>query len=176
MITGKYLRELRETKGISQSELARRVGISQAHIAKIELERVDPRLSTINKVLAVLREEGKAVRCKDVMERKLISASPKDAIMRIAKLMRKFDISQLPVMEKGLEVGSITESTIVRNLERNLRRLRVRDIMERPFPIVSSEDSVEVAKSLLEFNQAVLVGERGKIVGIITKSDLLGLL
>ena len=48
MITGKYIKGLRVEAGISQTELARLADISQAHIAKIETEKVNPRLSTVN--------------------------------------------------------------------------------------------------------------------------------
>ena len=42
--------------GVEQRQLAELVGVSQAHIAKIEKESVDPRLSTVNKILKVLTE------------------------------------------------------------------------------------------------------------------------
>ena len=41
------LREARRTKGLSQRQLAERVGITQAQISRIEKALVDPRLSTI---------------------------------------------------------------------------------------------------------------------------------
>ena len=59
---------------------------------------------------------------------------------------------------------------------KNLRKMKVKDIMEKPFPIISSRENVEMAKLLLEYTQAVLVSEKQKIVGIITKSDLLTLM
>jgi len=43
--SGKELRTLRETLGLTQKELARRIGVSQSFIAKIENEKIDPRLS-----------------------------------------------------------------------------------------------------------------------------------
>ena len=41
------LREARRAKGLSQRQLAERVGITQAQISRIEKALVDPRLSTI---------------------------------------------------------------------------------------------------------------------------------
>ncbi|MDI6806684.1 MAG: CBS domain-containing protein [Candidatus Aenigmarchaeota archaeon] len=175
IITDKHLKELRVSKKISQSELARRIGVTQAHIAKIEAGKVDPRLSTINKILSVLEKVKKKIKCRDVMIKKIISASPDDRIIKISQLMKKFGISQLPVMESGLEIGSISESTIVRNLGKDPKKMKVKNIMDEPFPIVSLEDSVEVAIPLLEFHPALLVSDKGKIVGMITKSDLLSL-
>lgn len=174
MITGRIIRSLRKERGLSQQTLAEATGFSQAHIAKIENERVNPRLSTINKILYVLKDTEK-VKCKKIMKRDIISVKPNDSIQHVTKLMRSFNISQLPVMENGLCVGSVTERTIIRNLDRNLKHARVKDLMEKPFPIISSKESIEVVRTLLEHHQAVLLTEKGKIIGITTKSDLLNL-
>jgi predicted transcriptional regulator len=40
---------------------------------------------------------------------------------------------------------------------------------------VDARDPVDVIKPLLDFHPAVLVAEKGKVRGIITKSDLLRL-
>ncbi len=79
-------------------------------------------------------------------------------------------------MNKGICVGSISEKTILRNLGNISSSDKVKKIMDGPFPIVSCKDGVDSIKTLLEYHQAVLVSERGKIVGIVTKSDLLNLL
>jgi len=175
MITGRLIKKLRESRGISQQKLAEIVGISQAHVAKIENEQVNPRLSTINKILSVLKDT-ETITCKKMMKRSVISVRPNDRVEKAAKLMRSFDISQLPVMENGLCVGSITEGTIIKHLKMNLKQTKVKEIMEKPFPIIDVEDSCDVAKSLLEYHQAVLLSKNGKIVGIMTKSDLLSLI
>ena len=46
MITAKTIKELRDEAGLSQADVARLAKVSQAHIAKIEAGKVDPRLST----------------------------------------------------------------------------------------------------------------------------------
>ena len=100
--------------GLTQRKLAELVGVSQAHIAKIEKESVDPRLSTVNKILKVLTE-GEGKKCRDVMTRQVISAKPTDKILKVSQLMMKYAISQLPVLEGGKIVGIITEESTVRN-------------------------------------------------------------
>jgi predicted transcriptional regulator len=176
IISGKHIRELREKIGISQTELADRVGVTQAHIAKIEAEKVDARLSTINKILNVLESNRSQTKCKAVMSKNILFASPEDKIMKTIQVMRRHNISQLPVIEKGISVGSIKESTIIKNLDKDLQNKKIKDVMEDSFPVVNSNDAVEVAKALLDFHSAVLVAEKGKIVGIITKSDILKLI
>lgn len=177
MITGKYIKELREAAGLSQIELAKLAGISQAHIAKIENEKVDPRLSTINTILSVLLKrgkEGKKILCKDIMSKNIVHLKPEDGVKRAIKLMKSLAISQLPVFEHRKQVGSISEATIMKNLDKNLSFFKVEDIMDHEFPTVNAYDTIDILPDLLDFHAAVLVSDKGKIVGIITKSDLLG--
>ncbi len=173
MITGKYIKTLREKSGLSQNELAQLAGISQAHIAKIETERVNPRLSTVNKLLTILQQKKNVVLCGDIMSRKVIPLKPGDTAKKAISVMMNFDISQLPVMEKGTAVGAVTESTIIRNMGKNPAYIKVRDMMDAPFPMVSEDDSAGMLPDLLGLRQAVLVSRKGKITGIITKFNLL---
>lgn len=90
--------------------------------------------------------------------------------------MKRYDISQLPVLLRGFSVGSVTESTIVKNLDKDPQKLKVEDIMEESFPIVDENASIDAVKALLTHHQAILTSKRGKITGIVTRSDLLKLL
>jgi len=171
-ITGSTLKKLRVDAGLTQRQLAELVGVSQAHIAKIEKENVDPRLSTVNKILKVLTE-GEGKKCKDVMTRHVISAKPTDKISKVSQLMMKHAISQLPVLESGKIVGTITEESIVRNLSSDLADERVEKIIQAPLPSVPEDTSISMIQPLLQDQPAVLVVRRGEIVGIIARSDLL---
>jgi predicted transcriptional regulator len=175
IISGKYIKELREKMGISQQELADRVGVTQAHIAKIEAEKVDARLSTINKITAILELNQQKDKCKNFMSKHIIQISSNDKVSRAIQLMRKYNISQLPVIDSGISKGSIRELTIIKNLDKNIGERKVKEIMEDSFPLIDVNDTLETAKSLLDFHQAVLFTEKGKINGMMTKSDLLKL-
>lgn len=51
---GDAVRAAREAAGISQAELARRMGTGQPTIARLELGGVDPKLSTIERISRAL--------------------------------------------------------------------------------------------------------------------------
>ncbi len=173
LITGHYIKHLREEHGYSQQELARLARVSQAHIAKIESEKVDPRLSTVNRILDVLGRGRKKPTCRSIMSRNIISASPMESLVKLIASMKKLGISQVPVFNEGRNTGSIRETTIIHNAHRNIKNMQVQDIIDEPFPVVNASDSTEVLPGLLEYHAAVLVSDRGEIAGIITKSDLL---
>ena len=166
------LKKLRRKARLTQKKLAELAGVSQAHVAKIELGKVDPRLSTINKILEVLTE-GKKRMCKDVMVEGVLFAKPNDTILKVSEVMMRHAISQMPVLFGSRVVGTIMEESIVRNLSSNIANEKVKNIMGPPLPMVSEEKSIDAIRPLLEKHQGVLVARNREIVGIITRSDLL---
>lgn len=174
IVTGDYIKKLRTERGLSQTELAKLANISQAHIAKIENEKVDPRLSTVNKILLILSQREKIVRCSEVMSR-VMSVRPETPVKKIIAVMKSSGFSQLPVLEGERQVGVISEATLLHNMDKNLDHMEAKDILDKPFPVVDSNDTIEILPPLLDIHPAVLVSEKGRIRGIITKSDLLGM-
>ena len=172
MITGPLLRKMRLEARLTQKRLAELVGVSQAHIAKIEKGKVDPRLSTVNKILEVLAE-NREKKCKDVMTRGVIFAKPSDSVLKVSEIMVRHAISQLPVINGSKVVGTVTEEDIIRKLGSNIAEEKVENIMGPPLPVVSEDTSISAIRPILERRPGVLVARGRKIVGIVTRSDLL---
>jgi predicted transcriptional regulator len=172
IITGSMLKKLRLEAKLTQKKLAELVGVSQAHIAKIEQGKVDPRLSTVNKILKVLTE-GREVKCRDIMTRGVLFARPDDSVLKVSEIMVRHAISQMPVIDGRKVVGTITEEGIIRKLGSDIANEKVKNVMDPPLPIVSEETSISAVRPLLERRQGVLVAKGKKVIGIITRSDLL---
>jgi len=172
ILTGSQLKKLRTEAKLTQQQLANLVGISQAHIAKIENEKVDPRLSTVKKILQVLTE-GEGIKCKNIMTRNVIFAKPTDRILHISKVMMRNAISQIPVVQNRRIIGAVTEESIIKNLRINIADETVEKIMDPPLPCVPEDTTVNIIRPLLEDHSAVLVMQKGNVVGIVTRSDLL---
>ncbi len=139
--TPEELRTRREALGLKQTELAKRAGISQSMVARIEAGNVDPRVSTLNKIIVVLNSaEPKKLRAAQIMHTPVLSVQPQDAITRAVDIFEKNNISQLPVIERGIPVGCISEAVIVKAIEQQrlhkTHLFTVRDFMESGFPTV----------------------------------------
>jgi len=171
MITGSGIRSMRNRAGLTQQQLAKKVGVSQAHIAKIEGEKVDPRLSTVNRIISVL-EEGSELRCSSVMTKKIICTTLKSTVRDVSETMRKKSVSQLPVMDGDKVVGTIDEKSIIMNISEGVFDEKVSSIMSPPLPIVDGSTPCSQIKTLLEHYPAVLVSVHGALSGIISRSDL----
>jgi len=170
--------KMRRQLGLTQKQLANLAGVSQSLIAKIESGNIDPAYSKVMQINEALsRELNKGKKSvEQIMSGKIVSVSPTDTLHKAASVMRAKDISQLPVMEDGKCVGSLSDSLIVDLLAScgtDIRMLSVRDTMRESFPVVPFNSLADVAVDLLRHYSAVLVGKEGKIVGIITKADLL---
>ncbi len=170
--------------GISQKKLAYSVGTSQSLIAKIESSRVNPSYDVVKKVFEYLdnMEQPKAGLAKDVEKRDLVWIRKGEKIKEAAEKMRLHGFSQLPVRDDREEicVGSLSERQIVQGILRasdpkTFYEKQVSEVMQDQFPVVDENMSVNAVALLLQHSQAVLTARRGKVVGIITASDLLSM-
>ena len=179
--TPEELKARREMLGIRQAELAENAGISQSMVARIEAGSVDPRVSTLKKIVRVLNEARKPrMTAAQVMHVPVISVEPGDPLTRAVKIMDTRNISQLPVIENGVPLGCISESAIVSAIEDQSAAkghdLTVRQVLEPGFPTVAPGMDIETVVKILQNHHAVLVMEEGRVQGVITKHDLISLI
>ncbi len=175
------LRSRREALGLKQTELAKRAGISQSMVARIEAGNVDPRVSTLNKIIAVLNSaEPKTIKAAQIMHTHGSSQSSPGPITRAVEIIEKHNISQLPVIENGVAVGCISETVIVKAIEQQrlhkTQAFTVHNFMEPGFPTVPPDMDVQTVINILQQNHGVLVVEGKTVLGVITKHDLISLI
>jgi cystathionine beta-synthase len=129
-----------------------------------------------------MRERGfleSELKAKDILAKKLkkefISINPDTAIQEVLRLMRDFDISQLPVMENEEWVGSVGEQQVISALSENrLQNSTVRDIMAPALPVVSEDMTVsQLSKIISRQTPAVIVKKTAGDFQIISQYDLI---
>jgi cystathionine beta-synthase len=107
----------------------------------------------------------------------LVTATENQLISEAFELMQKYNISQLPVQnEQGEFTGSLLDGHLFAQLVKNnqLMHERVKSIMQKPFPIVKSTDTIDfVSNQFSTQNQAVLMMDMGGNWHIITKVDVI---
>ncbi len=169
------IKKIRKNLGLTQTELAKRASVSQSIIAKIEAKNLDPTFSKANKIFEALSyfEKKHEVKADEIMNKKIISIRPEEFIKDAIKKMKKYDISQMPVIDDNKVVGLISESTLLDALVEGKGK-SVAEVMEESPPIISKQSSVKVISNLLKYYPMILVSESGKLAGLITKSDFLG--
>lgn len=171
-----HLKKIRKQLNLTQHQFAKEAQISQSMVAKIESGKLDPTYSYVKKIenaleqLAKHKEEKTA---KDIMHKNIITISKNEEIKDIIKLFSKHNISQIPVKEKERIIGLVTESSIINNLEKNLANKIVEEVMEESPPIITTSAKLEAILSLLKFYPILIVQEKGKPVGVITKADII---
>ena len=175
------IKKLRLELSLTQHELASRAGVSQPLIARIESGDVDSRLSTLRKIFNAFDAARKEkVLVSGIMHSPVIHTSSGDSIEDAARIMEKHGFSQMPVIDNGVPVGSISSDQIVSSMTdqdiKKVSHLHVRDIMGDSFPTVSPTTDANTVSRILEKNPAVLVLEAGKVVGVMTKHDIMKML
>ncbi len=175
------MKKIRLELNLTQNELASRAGVSQPLVARIESGDVDPRLSTLHKIFNAFDSARKErILVRDIMHSPVIHTSSGDSIEEAAWIMEEHGFSQMPVIDNGVPVGSISTDQIVRSMTdqdiRKVSHLLVRNIMGDSFPTVSQTTDTNTVSRILEQNPAVLVLERGKVIGVVTKHDIMKML
>jgi predicted transcriptional regulator len=167
------LRERRTELGLTQSDLADRADVSQPLIARIEGGDVDPRLSTLRRIVNALEEaEGGILRAADLMHDPVVSVSPDDSVHETKELMDEKGYSQVPVVRDGMPQGLIGNSDIRQRTGDNVGDFPVADVMHESIALVEPAATIDEIDAYLNHNAAVLVVENGDTIGIITEADI----
>jgi cystathionine beta-synthase len=105
----------------------------------------------------------------------LVTVSPAHTVSDAIQLMNSYGLSQLPVLDEGESVGSLREGKLMAKLlgNRELMQAKVAEVMDKGFPVVGEDVGMESAMKYLRTSPAILIEEYGRIVGIITRHDVL---
>ncbi len=171
----KEIKKLRKKFGLTQSELASISGVSQSLITKIESGKLDPKYSNATKIFSTLNKftEKNETKASMVMQKKVISLSPEDDVIKAVNQMKRHGISQVPVIKGETLVGFVSDAILIDSILHD-KQTKIKDIMHDPPPVVSDNTPLRIIIGILRFYPFVIVSETGIIKGIVTKADVLG--
>lgn len=172
--TPEDLREHRNDLDLTQSELAGMADVSQPLIARIEGGDVDPRLSTLRRIVTALNEAGGALRrAEDIMHSPVVGIAPDDSVRESIDRMSEEGYSQLPVIRDGYPVGIVSNSDIRRiDEEASPGDLPIADVMRESITTVTPDATLNEIDTHLNHHDAIIVIDGGQMVGIITEADV----
>jgi cystathionine beta-synthase len=105
----------------------------------------------------------------------IVSVDARETVEEAIDRMQERAITQMPVRRDGEWVGRVTESDLMTRVLNDARVLAgpVEAIMGEPFPIIPAGETSSRALELMKTEPgAVLLEEEGKVIGILTKADL----
>jgi cystathionine beta-synthase len=121
---------------------------------------------------------GDVLRSKEPLP-PMITISADDVVRNALDLLRRYEISQLPVMRGQDIVGSVNDVAVMQAVfdQADLLHEPVRDVMGRPFPALDTSADIDAAYRLLTLaNAAIVVTEHDHPVGVLTRQDIISFL
>jgi cystathionine beta-synthase len=121
---------------------------------------------------------GDVLRSKEPLP-PMITVKDSDVVRDALDLLRRYEISQLPVVRDGEIVGSVNDVAVMQAVfdRADLLHKSVRDVMGRPFPALETDAQIDRAYKLLTLaNSAILVMDGGRPIGVVTRQDIISYL
>ena len=114
---------------------------------------------------------------RDIMIKDLLTISENESALKAAQVMTEKGVSSLIVLANDQPIGIVTERDFIKKIcvkELKVSSVRVRDMMSRIRTSASPDTPIDVAVQRMVNNRIrrLPIFENGKVVGIITVTDL----
>ena len=109
----------------------------------------------------------------------MITVKDTDVVRDALDLLRKYEISQIPVMKGHELIGSINDVAVMQSVfdQADILHKPVSEVMGRPFPVLDQSADIDRAYKLLTLaNHAVVVADGAEPVGVLTRQDIISYL
>jgi CIC family chloride channel protein len=116
------------------------------------------------------------LRCRDLMERRILTVSPRTSAADLAAILDVEGVGGVPVVADGRLLGIVTKTDLTREVStRHSLDTKAFEMMS-PNVVTAGEDetAAELAARMLEQRiHRILVTSGGEVTGVITSFDLL---
>ncbi len=120
--------------------------------------------------------EGEGHLVSDIMKKKIISIDESETIKKAASMMNEAEIGSIIITKDNIPVGILTERDFVTKIASKDISLSVpvSQVMTHPLLVIAPNQTVwEVAEIMRNMGiHRVAVQEGGKIIGMVTTTDL----
>jgi CBS domain-containing protein len=123
------------------------------------------------------------MKVKEIMTSKVITVDKDESLKRVLDLMKKHNITKIPVLDQKKFFGLVTDNVIayklgsIRKRSVTASRLHASSVTEKEIQIIHPDEEVKnIVKTVGEPGPTMLpVVEKDRLVGVVTKADLLPL-
>jgi cystathionine beta-synthase len=107
-----------------------------------------------------------------------VIAHPREKLRDVIDQMKELSISQLPVVDGGKMCGIVAEVDLLRALVSGGKTLDspIAEVVEDDYATVTPNTKIELLQGVLADAKVAIVEDNGKVVGIVTKIDLIDFL
>jgi cystathionine beta-synthase len=105
----------------------------------------------------------------------IISASADETAGEALNRIEHYNISQIPVLEGNNCIGSLNEADLMSMIIQNPEDIdkKVSEVMAEPYPVVDEAEDIKHGIQQLKKSPALLVSQYNRIIGILTRYDVL---
>lgn len=126
-------------------------------------------------------KEVRIVKVREILNQKkglppIISITTREILSKAVKLMREYNISQLPVIDNRKVVGSLDEPSLMKLLHDGIdfTKQQISEVMGKPLPMRDEDtDITEAYRVLLSGTTGVIVTRNEIPIGVLTRVDLI---
>ena len=115
-------------------------------------------------------------RVRDATITELSTLAPAESLSRAVELTLRGFQTDFPVVDDGRVVGVLTQTALVRALAEHRHDATIRDVMSTDVFVVSSNEPLDTVLEPLAKGEPVLVGDGGRLEGMVTADNLRELL
>lgn len=105
----------------------------------------------------------------------MISASANETIGEALARLEQYNVSQIPVLDENRSVGSLTEADLMSMIIDDPATIerKVSEVMGKPYPVIDESEDIRHGIQYLKESPAILVSQYGRLIGILTRYDVL---
>ena len=109
----------------------------------------------------------------------LITVQDTDTVRTALDLLRRYEISQIPVVRGREQVGSVNDVAVMQAVfdQADILHKPVSEVMGRSFPTLESSDEIDLAYKLMTLaNPAIVITDAGEPIGVLARQDIISYL
>lgn len=109
----------------------------------------------------------------------LLTVTETDTVKTALDLLRKYEISQLPVVRGREQVGSVNDVAVMQAVfdQADILHKPVSEVMGHAFPTLEQHVEIDLAYKMLTLaNSAVVITDNGEPIGVLARQDIISFL